>query len=288
MPALLGAAELAPALGDLHRGHPTRDGFHSGVDPRRERYLDDEFAGIDTFPFGSVELSLLAVHPTLIDLARELLADDDIRISSAESWAKYSGAADYDQPLHRDYLNHTILVPTDDPSFTQLEMFVYLTDVDERRGGTRFVARRHTADLPAVPNWLVRDGRTTGGGRFESDEHSELYDVEETVIGPAGTVAAFTTGTFHRGAAITDDDVARFTLHVCFRPAAVEWGHRVGWADRSHSTEWREFVERADIDQRSMFGFPRPGHAFWTDATLADLRLRYPGIDTTPYLRAPA
>jgi hypothetical protein len=27
------------------------------------------------------------------------------RISSAEAWAKYTGAADYDQPLHRDYLN---------------------------------------------------------------------------------------------------------------------------------------------------------------------------------------
>lgn len=145
------------------------------------------------------------------------------------------------------------------------------------------MSRQHTRDLPAVPNWLVRTGETLGGGRFETDAHVDLYDVEETVVGPAGTVAAFTTGTFHRGAAIVDDDVARYTLHVCFRPAAVEWGQRVGWADRSHSEAWRAFVERASTDQRSLFGFPAPGHPFWNDQTLDDLEQRYPGIDTARY-----
>ncbi len=28
-----------------------------------------------------------------------------------ELWAKYSGAIDYDQPLHRDFGNHTMTVP---------------------------------------------------------------------------------------------------------------------------------------------------------------------------------
>lgn len=283
LPGLLDAADLAPALGELGRLHPTLDGFRSGTDPRRQRYLDDEFAGIDTFPFESVALSLLTVHPTLVALARELLGGEDLRITSAESWAKYSGAADYDQPLHRDYLNHTLLVPTDDPEFAQLELFVYLTGVDGSRGGTRFVSRRHTVDMPAVPNWLVRPGETLGGGRFETDARAHVYDAEQVVVGPAGTVAAFTTGTFHRGAAIVDDDIARHTLHVCFRPATVEWGQRVGWADRSHSDAWRAFVEHASAEQRALFGFPPPGHGFWTERTLADLHLRYPGLDITPY-----
>ncbi len=64
----------------------------------------DEWAGIDTFPFGSTELSLLAASDRLTDLAQALLADTDLRISSAEAWAKYTDAADYDQPMHRNYL----------------------------------------------------------------------------------------------------------------------------------------------------------------------------------------
>jgi hypothetical protein len=34
------------------------DGFHDRTDPRYQRYLGDEFAGIDAFPFASPELSL--------------------------------------------------------------------------------------------------------------------------------------------------------------------------------------------------------------------------------------
>jgi hypothetical protein len=134
LPGFLTGGELAPALAELGMMFPSADGFHDRTDPRYRRYLGDEFAGIDAFPFASTELSLLAVHDRLAGLAGMLLADDDIRIYSAEAWAKYTGAADYDQALHRDYLNHTVLVPTAAPAYQQLEMFVYLVDVPDELG----------------------------------------------------------------------------------------------------------------------------------------------------------
>jgi hypothetical protein len=134
LPGFVPAAELKPALDDLPAMYPTAEGFHDGTDERRDRFTADEWAGIDSFPFRSAELSLLAVSDRVTDLAETLLADSDLRISSAEAWAKYTGAADYDQPLHRDYLNHTLMVPTDDPRFRQLEMFVYLVDVPAELG----------------------------------------------------------------------------------------------------------------------------------------------------------
>lgn len=77
---------------------PTPEAFHDGVDdPRNAQYRGDEFAGITHFPFASVEWSLLAVHPRLIALAEALLGTDDLRLYEAEAWAKYTGAADYDQ-----------------------------------------------------------------------------------------------------------------------------------------------------------------------------------------------
>jgi hypothetical protein len=52
------------------------------------------------------------VAPRLVELAAELLSDDDLGSYSIELWAKYTAAADYDQPFHCDYLNHSLLVPT--------------------------------------------------------------------------------------------------------------------------------------------------------------------------------
>jgi hypothetical protein len=165
LPGFVPAAELRPALEELPAMYPTADGFHDGTDRRRDRFTVDEWAGIESFPFGSAELSLLAVSDRVVDLAETLLADTDLRISSAEAWAKYTGAADYDQPLHRDYLSHTLMVPADDPRFRQLEMFVYLVDVPAELGPPSMLSRTQTAGLPAKPNWYPReDGADAEGG----------------------------------------------------------------------------------------------------------------------------
>jgi hypothetical protein len=112
LPGYLPAEDLAPTLKELELCFPSADGFHSGTDPRRDRFVRDEFDGIATFPFASTQLSLLAVHPKILDLATALLGEDQ-RLYSAEAWAKYTGATEYDQWLHRDYLIHTLVVPTD-------------------------------------------------------------------------------------------------------------------------------------------------------------------------------
>jgi hypothetical protein len=145
LPGFVPAAELKPPLEELPAMYPIAEGFHDGTDERRDRFTVDEWAGIESFPFRSAELSLLAVSDRVVDLAETLLADRDLRISSAEAWAKYTGAADYDQPLHRDYLNQTLMVPADDPRFRQLEMFVYLVDVTEELGPPSMLSRTRVA-----------------------------------------------------------------------------------------------------------------------------------------------
>jgi hypothetical protein len=48
---------------------------------------------------------MLAVAPRLVELAERLLGRADLRIYSAEACAPYTGATNYDQDLHRGYLN---------------------------------------------------------------------------------------------------------------------------------------------------------------------------------------
>jgi hypothetical protein len=283
LPAYLSADDLAPALDGLSACFPTAAGFHDGSDPRRQRFLDDEFDGIDTFPFGSVQLSRLAVHDRIVDLVEALLGTDDVRIYSAEAWAKYTGATDYDQWLHRDFLNHTILAPA---RHEAVELFVYLVDVPDDLGPPHLVPRSRTADLPLLPNWHPRADTGRTGDRFvAAGGRPDLYAAEVSAAGPAGTVVAFSLDTVHRGTALTRPGGARYSMHLGFRVAAAEWAQRQGWAGRSHDPAWYRFVEEAAPRQLALFGFPPPGHPFWTSETLDAAALRYPRLDLAPWRR---
>src|SRR5688500_9700493 len=238
LPGLLSSDDLADGMAELPLLYPSASEFHDDVDPdRNARFRGDQFTGIDEFPWKSVELNLLAVHPKVVALAEALLATNDLRLYSAEAWAKYAGATDYDQPHHRDFLNHTLLVPTSAPEHRQCELFVYLSDVPEELGPPHLVPRRFCGDAALLPNW--RD-RTTA---------PELYEHEVSGAGPAGTVVAYSIDTIHRGTNMLAPRGARYTLHVNFRPAAAEWYGRHAWPGRSHQREWTAFVARASVRQ---------------------------------------
>ena len=284
LPGLIPIRELAPAVSELRLMFPSAEGFHGRSDARYSRYLNDEFAGIDSFPFRSVQVSLLAVNARLVQLAELLLRDADIRIYSAEAWAKYTGAADYDQALHRDYLNHTTLVPASGPGYQQLEMFLYLVDIPEELGPPHFVSWTRTAECPIRPNWYPRVGGADSEGGFVSSAGSPgLYEAEVSAAGPAGTVVAFQPGTLHRGTAMSAPGGARYSMHLGYRPASVEWAQRQAWANGSHDPAWYQFIEHASPRQLELFGFPPPGHPFWTAETLSGMALRYPGIDLSAW-----
>jgi hypothetical protein len=51
--------------------------------------------------------------------------------------------------------------------------------------------------------------------------------------------------------------------------------------------DWNPFVEQATIRQLQLFGFPPPGHPYWTPVTLRELAVRYPGLDTRPWQDKP-
>jgi hypothetical protein len=289
LPRFLGPDDLRDALDELGREFPTADEFHDDVDPARNERFRDEFGGITSFPFTSACLSLLAVHERLIDLAQTLLGTDDVRVYSIEAWAKYTGAADYDQPLHRDYLNHSLLVPAPGQPPHQLEMFLYLSDVPVELGPPSYVPMSLTAELPALPNWYPReDGAADDHEPRWVSEHgrADLYDGEVAAAGPAGTVVVYRIETFHRGTALADQRGARYTIHTNFRRADADWVGRRAWVDSANTWRWHKFVTTATARQLQLFGFPPPGHPYWSPRTVEGLRQRYPGFNPDPWLEA--
>ena len=144
------------------------------------------------FPFDAMALNRLVVHERLIDLAEDLLGTDQFRLYQGMASAKYSdGAPDYEQLLHVDYGNHTLVVPRADQGYQHLELFVYLSDVTAETAATRVVSRRLTADIPVERMYL------------HLTEYAPLYAAEVPAEGPAGAVLAYRPDLYHRGTSLT-------------------------------------------------------------------------------------
>jgi hypothetical protein len=268
--------DLRPALDELGLVFPTADEYHDSRDQNlRARFAGRVSAGIDYFPFASVEWSLLGVSQPLVGLGEALLGTSAIRVYELHSWAKYTGAADYEQDLHRDYGDHTVVVPTSDSALGAVEMFIYLHDVPETHGPTHVVSQLVTASLPPSLQ------------RITADAYPEIYAREVSAAGPAGTVLAYRTDTFHRGTSMTAPRGARFALKVSYRTVSDVWDV---WIDRLGASaqiglaeEWHNFVERATPRQLELLGFPPRGHRYWTMETWAAVCQRYPASDLSAF-----
>jgi hypothetical protein len=227
------------------------------------------------FPFESGALNRLVVHDAVLDLAEDLLGTDQLRLYQASIAVKYPGLRDeYEQLLHVDYGNHTLVVPRDEVGYQHLTLFIYLSDVTPERAATRIVSRRLTRDIPVEQQYL------------NYLDYPELYRAEEPASGPAGSVLAYRPDVYHRGTTMSEDGPARILLNVAYRPAGAEWVGYHAWPIAGEGFAWHRFVGHASVRQLTVLGFPEPGHPYWTPETLAGVGARYPALDMAPWARA--
>jgi hypothetical protein len=230
-------------------------------------YARGQFAGVEEYPYRSWDLNRLVFHPDLVDAVERYLDTTELHLYKVELWAKYAGASNYDQPLHRDYGSHSLVVPRDDGGYQQLTTFIYLSDVTAADGPTRIVPYRQGKDVPFTPLYL---------------EFGALADKEVSVVGPAGSLLVYRTDILHRGSDLTGVGRSRFSLLVDFQARGTTWGGKMAWPKQAPH-RWAKLLPRCTVRERDLFGFPRPGDAYWNEQTLADVALRYPGMDMGPY-----
>lgn len=266
------AEDLAAAKIAISKLFPSaRDMAAARADDELERWRTWD-APWPEFPFRSRSLCRLVTGDVMIDLAQELLGTDDVRMYLAIATAKYAGQpSDYNQLLHTDFPNHTLTVPRSEPGYHQMEAFIYLNDVGPANGATRFVSRTRTSNIPVEQHTL----------NFK--DYADLYDDPSDASAPAGSIIVYRPDVYHRSMDFTDPVQARFMLHVSYKPATLEWGGYQAWPFKGFSAEWHNFVQQATPRQLTVVGFPAPGHIFWTEATLAGVARRYPGLDLSPW-----
>jgi hypothetical protein len=272
LPGFIDKESLAVAREALWTIHPRPEDYFA--DPGKyPKYANSQFAGIQLFPFDKWELNRLAVYPDLIDFAERFHETKEIDLYKSELWAKYSGAINYDQFHHRDYRNHTIVVPREDQKNAQMTTFILLSDVTSADGPTKVVPLSETRDIP------MGKARTKFG---------EMFDKEVSIEGPAGSLMVYKTDVFHRGSNFTAPERARFAILTDFKSRAWRWQGKLAWPDHSEKKTWDEAIAKMSVRQRDLFGFPPPGSDYWNAQTLRDVQTRYPDLDMTPYAQGVA
>jgi hypothetical protein len=237
-------------------------------DPARFSHLaESQFAGVEEFPYRAWELNRLAFHPDLVDAAERFLGTAELHLYKIELWAKYAGAADYTQPLHRDYGSHSLVVPRVDGRYRQLTTFVFLSDVTEDDAPTRIVPYERGKDVPFTPLYL---------------EFGALADAEVAATAPAGSLLMYRTDVLHRGSNFRAAGRSRFSILADYQPRGMTWAGKMAWP-KDRPQRWAKLIPQCSVRERDLFGFPRPGDPYWNDQTIRDTAQRYPGIDMTPY-----
>jgi hypothetical protein len=273
VPNFLPAGELAAAQENFLQYFPTSEELLDKPQRFGTIYEDPEHLQVE-FPFAGDALNHVSSHPDLIDLVTRLLGTDRILLSQAAIWAKYAGLGDYEQGLHLDYQGNTLVVPREDGDYRQVNAILYYSDVDETLAPTHVVSQEKTRNLPPWPTHRTRR------------KNPELYRHERPVFAAPGTLFLFGMNTWHRASAFTADTGHRFTHHFVFRAAAHGFQGYHHWPSRGENEDLQHFIAHTTPRQRELLGFPRPGDAYWTQQTLADVKLRYPQLDFSPYQSA--
>jgi hypothetical protein len=188
-----------------------------------------------------------------------------------------------------------------------VEMIVYLNDYDECEGATAVVPR-HGPDDPAYP-WPITQTPGVGDLDYVNDrlqaevymaeqdpkaaafraEH--LYPREEVARYRFGSVLLYRHDTWHRGRPVKPGTL-RLVQNLTFTKSGREWLGPLhpGWSWSMYRRDklMEKLIAQATVAQRTVLGFPPPGHEYWSSNTLAAVEARYRvfGIDMTAYRNA--
>jgi ectoine hydroxylase-related dioxygenase (phytanoyl-CoA dioxygenase family) len=261
--------ELATAQGDLHATFPSREEYSTHT----ELYRNDARGGhMRECPYLTDALNEMPLHSEIISFVEEALRTKNLMLAQSLVWAKYPGGDDYEQPLHMDYMNTSMLYPNTRKPWEEVTFILYYSNIDETLGPTYVVSNQERRTDVFVPYARPKE------------KYPDLYKDERPIVVSAGSLLIYSMGTVHRASRITSKDRIRFTHHIIYRSGDAPWiGYRM-WANYGLSAEMQRFIERLSPRQREILGFPEPGDAYWTEETLRGIAARYSAMDMDVYI----
>jgi hypothetical protein len=277
LPEFFTPDEVAAVAADFALVFPDLEGSDVAIDDKSGdeigAFSQAQFKNIANIPFDcSPALNLICVHPELVAMAQAALGTKEVQLYQSLAWAKHTGEADFDQPFHCDYGNHTLTVPAEDEHLNSITFLVYFSDVTEAHGPTHYVTK---------PDSLAAVG-AAASFNDELDMQEKLKPYERSAAGNAGSIFAYGIDVYHRGTNLTAPGGYRYALTSCFKKAGNESIGHTAW-QFLHKNPWYRIFDHATVEQLHCFGVPLPGDSFWTRQTVDRTRSRYPNWDASAY-----
>jgi len=304
IPAFFTPHEVAAVYADFEQVFGYPDGLGDALDIKTAgevgRFNPAQFKTLEAIPLAcSPALNLIGLHPEILRFARAALKTDRIHLYQCQAWAKFTGAADYDQPFHCDFVNHTLTAPSENETANSITIICYFTDASDAHGAMHYVPRTESAPIAGPEQtmgaaYIPRGGDTASaesGARGSAGDwqamQEQLRARARSTAGPAGSIFPYSIDLFHRGTNMTIPGGRRYAVMTCFKAAGNEKIGFHAWAFH-HMKPWSKIFDHATPDQLSCFGVPLPGDPFWTETTLRRTQIRYPGWNAEPYRAAMA
>ncbi len=275
------AEEVAAVQSDFQAVFRRTEGGEHALDVKREgeigHFNQAQFATFEAIPLEcSPALNLIGVHSDLVSFAKEALQSEAVHLYQCQVWAKFTGDADYDQPFHCDFVNHTLTAPAEDDHLNSVTILCYFSDVTEEHGPAHFVPRPESLRVAGAEATLDRDVAE------QLRIQSALREVARSSAAPAGSIFAYGIDVFHRGTNMTIPGGHRYAVMVCFKAAGNDTIGYHAWPFH-HTKPWDRIFDHATPEQLACFGVKLPGDPFWTPLTLQRAQSRYPNWDMSPY-----
>ena len=271
--------EIAPVRADCDTLFAGRGNRGEAVDHKPKGAIGAfeaaQFVNQEQLPFAaSPAINLIGLHPRLIAFAKAALGVEHVHLYQCDAWAKFTGDADYDQPFHCDFANHTLTVPGDDPAERTINFMIFVTDVTDDLGAIHYVANPDAAPIVGDHRQALPSGPDTVQQALKVHERSGAA--------PAGSIFAYGIDVYHRGTNLTRPGGHRYTITASYKAAGNDMIGRVAWPFH-FLRPWKSLIYNATPEQLACVGIPLPGDPFWTETTIARTQQRWPEWDMTAY-----
>lgn len=188
------------------------------------------------------------------------------------------------QGYHIDHYSNCFLPPSPGVgTFDYVNSGIYLHDVDEDGAPMHLIPGSHRQVAKLFPRLAAEDDLISGGSISDIRDVTELAQ-PQPAIAKAGSVLLYSSWVVHAAVPFQNRRKQRalWTLSMA-RTDASRWTKLSNPWIGTERGFIKPFWEQTTPRVRSLFGWPKPGHAYYDEAALANLRVLYPEMDLSPY-----
>jgi len=246
-------------------------------------------AGRAQFPTGDDALDRLVCNDTYLDIFEQLLGTTQLHYCNAHLFVR-AGPSDKRhspeawQGYHIDHDTNTFLPPfVATGTFDYVNSGVFLHDVLPDGAPMQMLPGSHLDLVRNLDRW-VRDGLANPMGGFDDIRKIDEFAPPVDCTATKGSALFYSSYTVHAAIGFKNKSVQRALWTMSIANADTQSWTR--YAVPFHYGERDFFIpfwKTCSPRVRSLFGWPPPGHPYYTPQTLAVLAARFPGFDLSGY-----